>query len=79
MQEVREDALFEIALGTLLGAVGLGRAALHWRQLLRAPRVGLGQAQGAAFSLECILFCLLLFIFFLFLCLFVFYGLDSGN
>lgn len=63
MQEVREDALFEIALGTLLGAVGLGRAALHWRQLLRTPRVGLGQAQGAAFSLECILVCFFLFSF----------------
>lgn len=30
MQEVREDALLEIALGTLLGGVGLGRVGLCW-------------------------------------------------
>lgn len=30
MQEVREDALLEVALGMLLGGVGLGRAGLFW-------------------------------------------------
>lgn len=30
MQEVRENALLGIALGTLMAGVGLGRAALCW-------------------------------------------------
>lgn len=30
MQEVREDALLEVALGTLIGGMDLGRAGLYW-------------------------------------------------